>query len=85
MAVRAKIGSWEEAWERPVQVEEWPKLQRMVPVEPQQQVEAGEGRVRWAAWVEGAEIVWVEAAGLEREVALERQSGVAWVMSSEVL
>lgn len=85
MAVCVKIGSWEEAWERPVQVEEWLKLQQMVPVGPQQQVEAAEGREGWAAWVEGAEIVWVGAAGLQREVALERQAEVAWVMSSEVL
>lgn len=36
--------------------------------------------------MEGAEVVWVGAAGLERKVALARQQAeVAWVMSSEVL
>lgn len=85
MAVREKIGSWEEAWERPVQVEEWLKLQRMVSGGPQQHGEAPEGWERLAAWVQGAEIVWVGAGGLEREFELERQQAeVAWVISSEV-
>lgn len=81
VAVHERNGCGVEVWEMPVQAEGRQRLRLM----SEGPAEASEEQVRWAALVEGAEIVWVGAVGVGLEAERATQTEAAWVMSSEAL